>query len=220
MAREHAATPATTASPLVLCQQLLAAVDRLDAAGIRLVLDLSVAAHGLPTTVDDVLLPSMREVGVRWSRGRCDVEQEHLATDTVLIWLESVATPAPRLDHGPIVLSGGPLDHHTISLEAFAVLLRQKDFDCRNLRGPTPAAALRGVAEQCHARAVVLVCQLPRNRPAAIAALHGLTGTGAALFYAGAAFRTSASRQKLPGHYLGGNLSRAADHVAGAVRPT
>jgi methanogenic corrinoid protein MtbC1 len=210
----EAVAVATAAPPAVQCQALLSAIDRLDSDATSAVLDASAKAHGLAVTIDQVLLPSMREVGERWSRGQCDVAQEHLATSTVLSWLARRAGKAPPPnDANPIVLSCGPQDQHTISLEAFALLLRQAGLDCRTLGAMTPATSLRRAVEQCSARAVVLVCQLPRNRPAAVSALHALSGTGAVVFYAGAAFRTSASRQKLPGHYLGGNLPHAVIHI-------
>lgn len=217
----QAVAAATAAAPLVLGRQLLGAVHGLDGSAIPAVLDASLDAHGLPVTLDEVLLPSMREVGVQWSRGRCDVAQEHLATSAVLAWLaQRLVHAPPPLPGRPIVLSCGPQDQHTISLEAFHLLLRQERFDCRSLGGQTPPASLRQAVHRCSAGAVVLVSQLGRNRPAAVSALQAVSDSGAALFYAGAAFRTTASRQKLPGHYLGGNLSRAAMHIRDYLRQT
>lgn len=215
----EAVTAATTAPPLALCQQFLAATQRLDGEAISVTLDSSASAHGLPVTLEEVLLPSMREVGAQWSRGQCDVAQERLATAAVLAWLALRAAEAPPpLPGQPIVLSCGPQDQHTIALEAFTVLLRHHRFDCRNLGARTPAASLRFAVDQCSASAVVLVSQLARSRPAAAAALRAVSDSGAALFYAGAAFRTTTSRRELPGHYLGGNLALAADHVSGQLR--
>jgi methanogenic corrinoid protein MtbC1 len=217
----EAVATATVPPPLVLCRQLLAATHRLDGEGVSTTLDRSVTAHGLPATVEEVLLPSMREVGAQWSRGQCDVAQEHLTTAAVLAWLAGRAAEAPPPLHDqPIVLSCGPQDQHTIALEAFTVLLRHHRFDCRNLGAQTPAASLRAAVDQSAARAVVLVSQLGRSRPAAVAALRAVKDSGAALFYAGAAFRSTASRHELPGHYLGGNLTQAADHITTHLRRT
>lgn len=219
-ARVHEAVAAATAAPaLVLCEQLLAAIDQLDTVETTTVLDFSVDVHGLSVTLDEVLLPSMREIGARWSRGQCDVAQEHLASSNVLAWLAGQVSHAPApLGDRPIVLSCGPADQHTISLEAFGALLRQERFRCLTLGGQTPAASLRHAVDRTSAQAVVLVSQLPRNRAAAVAALRAVADSGAALFYAGAAFRTTASRQKLPGQYLGGNLSQAAARMTAQLR--
>jgi len=215
----QAVAAGTGASPLALCLLLLAAIDRLDGGQVAAVLDASLAAYGLPATLDEVLLPSMREVDARWSRGECDAAQEQLVTGAVLTWLDGLAAAAPPpLHERPIVLSCGPQDRHTLALEAFAVLLRQQRFDCRSLGAQTPPSTLRLAVEQCSAQAVVLVCQLRGNRPAAAAALQGVRPSGAALFYAGAGFRTAASRQKMPGHYLGGSMSGAATYITTRLR--
>jgi methanogenic corrinoid protein MtbC1 len=215
----EAATTATAGAPLTLCLQLLSAIDLLEDQMISRILDASLKAYGLPVTIDEVLLPSMREVGERWSRGECDVAQEHLATSTVLAWLaHRSAQAAPPTPGRPVVLSCGPRDQHTISLEAFGALLRQERFSCLTLGAQTPAGSLRRAVEESSAQAVVLVSQLPRNRVHAVSALRAVSNSGAALFYAGAAFRTAASRHDLPGHYLGGNLSQAATYVATRLR--
>jgi methanogenic corrinoid protein MtbC1 len=215
----EAVATATTAPPSVLCQQVLAAIHRLDDHGIRAALDSSLAAHGLPVTLEEVLLPAMREVGAQWTRGESDIAHEHLATAAVLAWLARRAGEAPPpLRERPIVLSCGPLDQHTIALEAFVVLLRHHRFDCLNLGAQTPADALRVAVQQSGAAAVVLVSQLASNRAAAVAALRAVGDTQAALFYAGGAFRSSRSRQAVPGSYLGGSLFQAVQHIAAHLR--
>ncbi|SDS98522.1 B12 binding domain-containing protein [Friedmanniella luteola] len=215
MAVGAAAAVAQAPSSLELCGQMLAGTHHLDGDEISAVLDVSLRAHGLAATLEEVLLPAMREVGVQWSRGHCDVANEHLATAAVLAWLARRAPDAPPpLPGRPIVLSGGPQDQHTIGLEAFAVLLRHHRFDCRNLGAQTPAASLRFAVERSSAAGVVVASQLARNRPAAVAALKAVSDTEAVLFYAGAAFRSARSRQSLPGHHLRGSLSHAADLIS------
>jgi hypothetical protein len=58
------------------------------------------------------------------------------------------------------------------------------------------------------AQAVVLVSHLVRNRAAAVSALREVEGRRATLFFSGAAFLTAATRQGLPGHYLGATSPR------------
>ncbi len=214
-----AAAMAQAPGPEGAREQLLACTRLLDASGIRSALDLSLRAHGLPLTIEEVLLPALREIGAEWSRGRCGIAQEHLATGAVLAWLaeRGAESPAPRAER-PVVLSGGPQDQHTIALEAFTVLLRGEGFDCRNLGGQTPAAALQAAVEQSSAAAVVLVCHLTRHRPDAVESLHALVGSGALVFYAGAAFDTGGAREGLPGCYLGDTLTQAVATITAAVR--
>lgn len=212
---------ATAASSLELCQELLTAISRLEASQVSAILDRSLIRLGLHRTVEEVLLPSMREVGSRWARGQCDTEEERLASTTVLSWLEQRGreTPPPLLET-PVVLTCGPLDRHTIALETFQVLLAHARFDCLNLGSQVLPTALATAVETCSAQAVVLVSHLGQNRAAAVSALHAVKDSSATLFYAGAAFRTKATRQRVPGHYLGGNLTDAAEHLRTRLRTT
>jgi methanogenic corrinoid protein MtbC1 len=215
-----AADPAAPArSPLTLCRELLGAISRLEAREVDATLDRSLVALGLHRTVEEVLLPSMREVGARWSRGVCDTDEENLATAAVRSWLEQRAQEAPPpLDEAPVVLTCGPLDHHTIALETFQVLLTHARFDCVNLGAETPPTTLATAVDRCSAQAVVLVSHLARHRAAAVSALRAVEHSSAMLFYAGAAFRTAATRQGIPGRYLGGNLHDAAADVTTRLR--
>lgn len=143
-----------------------------------------------------------------------------MATAAALEWLARTTAEAPQPRHErPIVLSCGPQDQHTIALDAFVLLLRHHGFDCRNLGAQVPAQSLRLAVEKCGASAVVVVSQLSVNRQAAVSALRTVSGALATVFYAGAAFRTAAARKGLPGVYLGGNLTQAAEHVADRLRP-
>ena len=208
-------------SPMQLCRELLDATSRLDGPDVSAALDRSLAALGLSRTVQEVLLPSMREVGARWSRGGCDVDQEQVATDCVRSWLEQRSLEAPpSLDEAPIVLACGPLDRHTVGLEAFAVLLRHEQFDCHELGPQITRSALGAAVTSCSAQAVVLVSHLSSNRAAAVSALRAVQDTSATLFYAGAAFRTRATRLRVPGQYLGGNFTDAAGQVRTQLHST
>ena len=215
------AADAATPAPLTLCLQLLSATDTLDDRQIGATLDRGLHAFGLARTLDEVLLPSMREIGTRWSAGQCTADEEHLASGAVLSWLRRRADEAPPPRHErPVVLTCGPLDQHTIALDAFEVLLRYDRFDCRNLGAQTPVASLRAAVDDCSAQAVILVAHLASNRAAATAALRAVDQRGVAVFYAGAAFRTQATRRALPGFYLRANLGQAAAVVRARLRPS
>jgi MerR family transcriptional regulator, light-induced transcriptional regulator len=212
---------ATATSSLELSRELLIAISRLQAPQVSATLDRSLIGLGLHRTVEEVLLPSMREVGTRWARGQCNTEEEQLATGTVRSWLrQRVRETPPPLHETPVVLTCGPLDRHTIALETFHVLLAHARFDCLNLGSQVLPTALATAIDTCSAQAVVLVSHLGRNRAAAVSALHAVKDSSASLFYAGAAFRTAATRQRVPGHYLGGNLTDAAAHLRTQLRTT
>ena len=207
---------ALSATPAELCTALMAAAHRFDPAGVVEVLDRSLGVHGLGSTVDDVLFPALREIGDRWARREWDVAQEHLTSTTIQGWLRAQHQRQTRmLPPGYVVLLGcGPEEQHTLGLDAFAALLAQEGLTSLNLGANTPAASFRTTIQEVGPSAVVVACHAVSGRPGTNATLRALGDTAAHLYYAGAAFRTQATRQSVPGTYLGGTLSRAATLVA------
>ena len=49
--------------------RLLAAIERYDEAGVHAMLDESFVAFGLEAVLRDVILPTLKEVGLRWEQG-------------------------------------------------------------------------------------------------------------------------------------------------------
>lgn len=184
-----------------------------DTGDMRRTLDEATAALGVEQAVAEVALPAMREVGLLWQLGRCDVANEHLATDGMRAWLSRlrVFASAP-LHRGPLVLACGPTDLHSIGLESFAVLLAYRGWDCRVLGAITPVASLLQATRSLSATGVVVTSHRAVTRRAAIEALREVSSTHtASCFYAGAGFTSPSSRQGLPGTYLGEDLIRALD---------
>jgi len=202
---------ATTPGPLV--EAFLAAARELAPGSIARTLDAAHETLGLDRTVDEVLLPAMREIGEWWHAGRIDVSHEHLATNATQGWLAARQPNGPLRTQSPIVLSCGPLDHHTLGLEAIAALLRQRRWDCRMLGARTPAESLARAVAETDAIAVVLVSHLAAGRPAAIETLRALELSQRHLFYAGGAFGSPRTRRGVPGQYLGTNIAEAADLI-------
>jgi DNA-binding transcriptional MerR regulator len=193
-----------------------------DLAPDRITQTLTVARQtlGLDRTVDEVLLPAMREIGERWYAGRMDVSHEHVATNATSAWLSALPVEVPLRPGPPIILSCGPEDNHTLGLEAIGALLRDRGWDCRLLGARIPAASLAHAIQETSAVAVVLVCHLPAGRVAAIESLRVVEVRRTHLFYAGGAFASDPARHDVPGRYLGTNLSRAADLVTETITAT
>ncbi len=204
-------------SPADLVEDFLHAAMTLDPAGLTRVLEAARSSLGLERSVDDVIMPALRQIGRRWEAGRCDIAHEHLASQATQAWLVSIGRTAPPPVDRPVVLSGGPLDHHTLGLDCIGALLRQRGWDCRMLGARMPSESLARAVVETDAAAVVLVCHLAPGRRAAIDSLHAANGHHAALFYAGGAFSSRQSRHGVPGHYLGTNLGAAADLITSTV---
>jgi methanogenic corrinoid protein MtbC1 len=196
-------------------EAFLAAVNRLDSVTVSQLLDSFTQTTGLARVLDEVLFPAMREVGLWWAEGRCDVAHEHLVTETSRAWLSRATRirPVAGADPRPILLACGPADHHTLGLEAIGALLSQRGLACRLLGARTPAASLSMAVEATGAAAVIMVSHLPSARHAAVESLRGTPSSRIHVFYAGNAFQSVQSRRSVPGKYLGINLSQATDLV-------
>jgi DNA-binding transcriptional MerR regulator len=210
-ARQVLALLAQTGPARDLVDDLLAASTQMEPGAVVAVLDRAVDEIGLPATMDEVLMPAMRQVGQWWEAGRCDVAQEHLTSEAARGWLGRIAGFAPSPVRGaPVLLACGPRDLHTLGLEAFAVLLAYDGWSCRVLGARTPADTLVTAARATSAAAVVVVSHLSVGRRPAVEAIRAVADSGTEVFYAGNAFLFSRARERLPGTYLGERLAAAA----------
>jgi len=204
-----------------LILQILEAAERLDAASIRARLDEATATLGLAICIDDVLLPSMRQIGVWWAVGHCDIVQERMATEAVRAWLDrrGAFAPAPSRTHA-ILLACGPTDLHTIGLESMAVLLRYQGWPCRVLGAKTPTITLATAARATPVAGVIVVSHLATGRLRAVESIRAIHDVGIEVFYAGNAFAALRSRRGVPGHYLGVGIEGACALITGILAPT
>ena len=205
-------------SPDSLIEALLQASQEFKPDTIGEILDTAQQALGLGRTVDDVLLPALRQIGQRWQSGEADVSHEHLATNAVRGWLSTINHTRPPRQLGPIVLCCGPRDDHTLGLEALGALLAERGVDCLLLGARTPAESLARAIRDTAAAAVILVCHHPAGREAAVDALRSAELNQTSIYYAGGAFASHQARHGVPGHHLGDNLTDAADTIAHALQ--
>lgn len=204
-----------------LIHQILGAAERLDPSSIRDRLDEATETLGLAVCIDDVLLPAMRQIGVWWAVGHCDVVQERMATEAVRAWLDrrSAFAPPPTRPRS-ILLACGPSDLHTIGLESTAVLLRYEGWPCRVLGAKTSTATLATAARATAVAGVVVVSHLATGRRRGIESIRAVSELGIEVFYAGNAFSTQRSRRGVPGRFLGGSITDACAELTQALAPT
>lgn len=198
---------------------LLLGTAAMDAGAIREVLDVAHLTLGLPATVDGVLLPGMRQIGAWWETGRCDVAQEHFATEVVRGWLAKLTTLAPPpTSERWVLLAVGPRDLHTLGVEALGAVLGEHRIGARALGPRTSPRVLTTAAVATEAAAVVVVSHLPTQRRAAVDSIRGVAETGVPIFYAGNAFLSAPSRRTVPGTYLGESIEQAAETIGASLR--
>ena len=175
---------------------------------------------GLAACIDDVLLPAMRQIGVWWAIGHCDIVQERMATEAVRAWLDrrSAFAPPPTRPR-QILLACGPSDLHTIGLESTAVLLRFEGWLVRVLGARTSTATLATAARATAVAGVVVVSHLATGRRRAVESIRAVNDLGIEVFYAGNAFSSQRRRRGVPGHYLGFGIADACAELTRTLAP-
>lgn len=186
--------------------------------GVRAGLDRAVDEGGLGRCIDEVLLPAVRELG-----GRCAGEVHEptvrLAVETIRGWLESRIALAPAPDAGPpVIMACGPGERHSLPLEAFTALLRDRRQPCRMLGPRVSAHAMSIALEVDRPAAVVIAAQLDSGHRQSTSLLRAMDEIGITTFYAGAAFDLPLMRRDTPGTYLGTNLQDACEVVLRVLR--
>ena len=160
----------------------------------------------------------MRQVGVWWETGRCDVAHEHLATEAARAWLNRLLYLGPTpWQSETLILTCGPRDFHTLGLEAMGVLLANRGYGCRVLGARTPVKSLAAAVQGTGAAGLVMVSHLSIGRRSAIEALRSIQHSDAQLYYAGNAFVSPQSRKGVPGTYLGEDLLAAANLITSSL---
>ena len=213
------ASAATEPPHQALINDFLQAAYRLDPRSADALLEHARETLGVEVAITGVLLPAMRQIGVWWETGRCDVAHEHLATEAARAWLNRLLYlgPAPWQEE-TLILTCGPRDYHTLGLESMGVLLSHRGYSCRVLGARTPVRSLSAAVQGTGAAGLVMVSHLSIGRRSAVEALRSAQHTGTHLFYAGNAFVSPQSRKGVPGTYLGEDLLKAADLIANALR--
>ena len=164
-----------------LVGRILDACQVLDARAVRASLDEADGLLGLAGCVDDVLMPAMRQVGLRWAHGQLDIPHERMTTEAVRSWLEyRKAFAPPPLTVKPILLASGPRDLHTIGLESLALLLRFAAWPARVLGARTSTSNLLTAARATNAAGVVVVSHFPAGWTYAVSSLKSVDDAGAA----------------------------------------
>ena len=193
-------------------ERLYAAIESYDEPGLHAVLDESLAALGIEVVLRDVILPTLRRVGLAWEQGTLEIGHEHFASNLMRGRLLALARLWGR-GGGPLaVLACAPGEAHDISLIAFGLVLRSHGWRILFLGADTPFATLTQTAERTRPALAVLAsfdpglleaAQAPLRRLAKIAPL-ALSGPGASDELA----RRAGARR------LDGDLVAAANEVA------
>lgn len=138
--------------------------------------ELSVAIATLPVSVllERVVMPLLREVGVRWADGRLAIAQERLVSSLLRSRLLSVLNQHPRERQPRVLFATLPGEPHELGLLGAALQAHDAGAPVLYLGTELPAAELVRVAERLGVAALALSSIDPGQAKATLAELRAL----------------------------------------------
>ena len=182
--------PVTNQGLTGLAEELRHALDELDGPAAEAVLDRLFADFTVETTLREVLVPYLGDLGDRWAKGAIEVTTEHFASNLLRARLASLARGWGQ-GHGPCaVLACPPGERHDLPLLAFGVVLHRNGWRIIYLGADTPLADLVHTVTEKRPDVVILAAVTPERFQESIPDLITLART-APLHLAGAGATTS-----------------------------
>ena len=195
---------------------VLTAVRTFDQRQIRLTLDDAVEAHGTVLTLEDVVLVSLRLVGLFESSGSMDDSHERALATALTRWLagRTALLPAPTRE-GIVLLAAGPEDLGTVTLDTVTLdclhlLLAEHGVELTNVGAHIPVEALLLVVDAVRPDAVVMISNTPTAAGLAARSVTALVATGYPVYVAGTAFDSQFDQQRNSGILLAQTWSESA----------
>jgi DNA-binding transcriptional MerR regulator/methylmalonyl-CoA mutase cobalamin-binding subunit len=154
------------ASPQLILDATLKAVERLDAAALEEVLTQATVVLSQPVLIEQVIVPLMYRIGDRWHEGTLRVAHEHLASAVVRTSLGNLSRgfgPSPSDSTLVVATPTGQL--HELGALIVATTAASNGWHVTYLGPSLPAEEIAAAAHQNRARAVALSLVYPPDDP-------------------------------------------------------
>jgi methanogenic corrinoid protein MtbC1 len=184
------------------------------------VLNQAFAQFSLQTVCIGILQSGLSEIGNLWYQGEVSVQQEHFASELAVRRLHSLISAAPQPIQKGTVLVGCPQgENHTFSLLMITLLLRYRGWDIIYLGANVPKAQIEETIAKTKPDLVVMVAmQLVTAATLLDTALY-LLEAKVPLAFGGRIFNLHPGLyQRIPGHYLGTELSGAIEIIENLLK--
>ena len=211
--------PAPAGPPVAdpMAARLLEAIGSFDDGAANAILDEALARLSIEGALSTVVLPAMREVGERWSRGELGIAEEHFCTELLRGRLLAAAR-GWGAGSGPLaLLACPPGERHDVGLIAFGLALRECGWRIAFLGADVPVATVAETAERLDPAVVVVAAAEAARFESALRTLRSL-GEFHALLVAGAGANGELARS-LGAAHLEGDPIYAARWLAGERSP-
>jgi DNA-binding transcriptional MerR regulator len=209
--RSDVAGDRTPSNASELYSALRRALDAFDEPTAQAVLDRLMSDFSLATTLREIVLRYLAELGERWEQGTASIAQEHFASNVLHGRLAGLARGWGN-GHGPLaVLACPPGELHDLALMVFGITLNRTGWRISYLGTSTPVEELARTVEAKHPDLVVLAAARPETLDPLAAQLTALAQrVPLVLAGAGATPQFAAAVQA---RLLGGDPVTAAENV-------
>jgi methanogenic corrinoid protein MtbC1 len=207
--------------PAALHDALLEAYRMADESAANTTINEALALYSVEQVVNDLIYPSLVEVGERWMRNEFSVAQEHFASALVRNRLANLFQSSPAYPAGPLILVAcAPGELHEIGAMVLAVFLRRSGYRVVYLGQNVPEESLISMIRTL--RPALVCCSASRTETAAtlrrlaeaVQQLRAASGWAPALAFGGSIFaRHPELAAKMGAVYLGPDASAAVRQV-------
>lgn len=156
-------------------QECLAAIEQLDGEKLDLSLRKASVALAQPVLLEQLIVPLMRNVGMRWEEGTLRVAHEHLATAMIRNFLGMLASNYRVSQHAPAIVIGTPPGQiHELGAALATVTALAAGWRVVYLGVETPASELALAVQESQAKAIGISIVYPPDDPRTVEELKRL----------------------------------------------
>lgn len=150
------------ASALEVLERAQAAVDQMDPMRLERVLTRGAMAFSVPTTIDEIIVPLLQDVGAAWEEGRVGPAHEHLATVVIRRFLDWMLETVAVGGGSPVLVAATPAgERHELGALLSAVSGAAVGWSSFYLGPDLPAEEIASAALTLEAEVVTLSCVDP-----------------------------------------------------------
>jgi MerR family transcriptional regulator, light-induced transcriptional regulator len=210
MAPAKAGLPAGVRSPAAISEELLAALLTFGETRADSLLSEAFAIYPVEQVAEEVLAPTLLEIGERWHRDEATVVQEHFATAVLRRRLNVMFHAYDQPAAGPLAITGAaPTEWHDVGILLVSLALRRNGWRVIYLSQNVPTDQL---LQEIRRLRPDLVCLSATMREGALELAQVYDGVAALpaprprLIFGGRAFNLSPDlRDRFAGAYISAN---------------
>lgn len=204
--------------PGILVQQMVTALVRTDERMAGEIFSEAMGSFRMAQFFEEVLAPTLVEIGTRWERGEISVAIEHFASSLIQGKLQGIYHSLPLHSSAPKVLVGcAPDELHQIGPLMFATLLRNAGYRVEFLGSDVPFDDLLVYVSEEKPRMVVISATMvdSAQQMASFGLKLEMLNPKPLFGFSGSAFlfRTDLI-EKIKGNYLGRSLAESLQNVS------